>query len=133
MTERDLSKRPKNYCFTCGGAYRTLGMSSVYVPHDEDCPRNPHRARQDREAAALRDLEAPVAVRDPDLPHDPFECPDPSGEHCEQARRRAIDRAGGIGAPGLTARPMPYELVRPDQREQRRPRVRTPDYGQEGP
>lgn len=55
----DHTNRPaKDFCFRCGGSYMTLGMQSRYVPHEDLCPRNPHRkpqsiAEQDRERAAL--------------------------------------------------------------------------------
>lgn len=68
-----------------------------------------------------------------DLIHDPFECPDPTGEHCEQARRRALWNAGER-LPGLRPEgPARHELVAPQHREANRPRTRTPNYGDEGP
>lgn len=120
---RENQRKNGSGCPECGGYVQ---LPSGWLPHDPDCKRG-----QDAEAAALRTLGAPFPVRDPDLPHDPFECPDPSGDHCEQARRRALK---GIGIPGLSpAGPARHELVAPEPRERPRARRRTPNYGQDGP
>ncbi len=96
------------FCERCGGAYIEVGVSGGReIPHADDCPRNPANQQteeeQDRERAELSILPAPFRGYDDDLFHDPFNCPDPTGDHCEDARRKALVRAG-VRIPGLRAK-----------------------------
>jgi hypothetical protein len=62
------------FCGRCGGSYIEVGVSGGReIPHSEGCPRNPGNkplpylpAEQDRDAAALRSLWAPVGITEED-------------------------------------------------------------------
>ncbi len=92
--------RPKNsYCFTCGGGYWSLGQESKWVPHKPSCPRDvDNRRRQEREARALRDLEAPFPIDD-DRPLGPrVSFDDPDAATFPKERRQSLSewrRQGG--------------------------------------
>lgn len=96
--KREEAKRGK-WSFVCPWCHGDFMAGTRYVPHADDCtnPRwleKKERQRQDREAAALRRLQAPLK-EDPGHPWD-HDCPE-----CEDARRRALNRAGLTDIPGL--------------------------------
>lgn len=121
----------KPVCSCGGGCFSHV--RDEWIPHAKGCSvrygvvelTEEEMARQDAEAAALREVESPV--------YDPFTSP---WADSEDDRRRLLARAG-IPAPRPKDRPEPHELVEPERQQLRRGirsarRLTPADYDDDG-